>query len=176
MSFLGHIISGDGERANQRKIKSILEFPTPRNVTEMQRFNSMMNQLAKFLPNLAVINEPLRQLLKKDNQWLWDQPQEIAFQTLKEKLTSTEVLAHYDANKPCIVASDASQHGIGSVLLQEDDHGNRRPISFASRSLTPAEQNYAVIKKEALAATWACERFSDYVLGTNFMLETDHHH
>ena len=65
----------------------------------------MVNQLAKFLPNLAVINEPLQQLLRKDNQWLWDQPQEIAFQTLKEKLTSTEVLAHYDTNKPCIVAS-----------------------------------------------------------------------
>lgn len=174
MSFLGHIISGDGVQADPQKIKCILEFPTPENVTELQRFNGMVNQLAKFLPNLAVINEPLRQLLRKENQWLWDQPQEIAFKTLKEKLTSTEVLAHYSTNKPCIVASDASQHGIGAVLLQDDDQGNRRPISFASRSLTPAEENYAVIEKEALAATWACERFSDYVLGTKFTLETDH--
>ena len=101
MSFLGHIISGDRLRADPGKIKSILEFPTPGNVTELQRFNDMVNQLAKFLPNLAVINEPLWQLLRKDNQWVWDQPQEIAFSTLKEKLTSTEVLAHYDTNKPC---------------------------------------------------------------------------
>ena len=174
MSFLGHIISGDGLRADPGKIKSILEFPTPGNVTELQRFNGMVNQLAKFLPNLAVINEPLRQLLRKDNQWVWDQPQEIAFNILKEKLTSTEVLAHYDTNKPCIVASDASQNGIGAVLLQVDDQGNRRPVSYASHSLTPAEKNYAVIEKEALAATWTCERFSDYVLGINFTLETDH--
>ena len=85
MSFLGHIRSGDGLRADPGKIKSILELPTPGNVTELQRFNDMVNQLAKFLPNLAVINEPLRQLLRKDNQWVWDQPQDIAFNILKEK-------------------------------------------------------------------------------------------
>ena len=137
MSFLGHIISGEGIRADPQKIKSILEFPTPENVTDLQRFNGMVNQLAKFLPNLAVINEPLRQLLRKENQWLWGQPQETAFKTLKEKLTSTEVLAHYNTNKPCIVASDASQHGIGAVLLQDDDQGNRRPMlcfSFSNSS------------------------------------------
>ena len=134
----------------------------------------MVNQLAKFLPNLAVINEPLRQLLRKDNQWVWDQPQEITFNTLKGKLASTEVLAHYDTNKPCIVALDASENGIGAVLLQVGDQGNRRPVSCASCSLTPAEKNYAVIEKEVLAATWACERFSNYVLGINFTLETDH--
>ncbi|XP_048583904.1 uncharacterized protein K02A2.6-like [Nematostella vectensis] len=130
--------------------------------------------LAKFIPDLATINEPLRQLLKKEHQWLWDQPQEIAFQAIKTKLTSTDVLAHYDPNKRSIVAADACQDGLGAVLLQSDSSGNRRPIAFASRSLNDTEKRYAVIEKEALAATWACKKFSDYILGTPFTLETDH--
>ena len=87
---------------------------------------------------------------------------------------STNVLAHYDPKSPSTIAADASQYGIGAVLLQEDSHGHRRPVSFASRSLSDTEKNYAVIEKEALAATWACEKFRDYVLGTKFTLETDH--
>ena len=87
---------------------------------------------------------------------------------------STEVLAHYQPNKRCIVAADASQKGIGAVLLQEDEFGARHPIYYASRSLTDTEKRYAVIEKEALAATWACEKFSDFILGSQFTLETDH--
>ena len=143
-------------------------------MTELQQFNGMVNQLAKFLPNLAKINEPLRQLLRKDQQWLWDKPQEEVFQKIKEKLISPEILAHYDPNKPCIVAADASQNGLGAVLLQEDARENRRPVFFASRSLSDTEKRYVVIEKGALAATWACEKFSDYVLGTTFTVETDH--
>ena len=174
MKFLGHIISAEGIEADPEKTKAIKDFPRPKNVTELQRFNGMVNQLAKFIPDLASINEPLRQLLKKDNQWLWDQPQEEAFNTIKNKLISTDILAHYDPLKRCIVAADASQDGMGAVLLQLDNKGNRRPIAYASRSLNETEKRYAVIEKEALAATWACEKFSQYILGTTFTLETDH--
>ena len=121
----------------------------------------MVNQLAKFLPNLASINKPLRQLLKKDQHWIWDQPQERAFQKIKKILTSTEVLAHYNSSARCIVAADTSQRGLGAVLLQLDKKGNRHPIAYASRSLTDTEKRYAVIEKEALAATWTCDKFSD---------------
>ncbi|XP_048586619.1 uncharacterized protein K02A2.6-like [Nematostella vectensis] len=169
MKFLGHVISEDGVEADPEKTKAIQDFPRPTTVTELQRFNGMVNQLAKFIPDLATINEPLRQLLKKEQQWLWDQPQEMAFQAIKTKLTSTDVLAHYDRNKRSIVAA-----GLGAVLLQSDSSGNRRPIAFASRSLNDTEKRYAVIEKVALAATWACEKFSDYILGTPFTLETDH--
>ena len=79
MKLLGHVISENGVEADPEKTKAIREFPRPTTVTELQRFNGMVNQLAKFLPNLATINEPLRQLLKKGQQWLWDQPQERAF-------------------------------------------------------------------------------------------------
>ena len=83
-------------------------------------------------------------------------------------------LAHYDPKRQTIVAADNCQNGLGAVLLQVDADGNRQPICYASRSLTDAETRYAVIEKEALAATWACEKFSDYILGMSFTLETDH--
>ncbi|XP_048582128.1 uncharacterized protein K02A2.6-like [Nematostella vectensis] len=174
IKYLGHIISEKEVETDPEKNKAIQDFPRPNTVKELQRFNGMVNQLAKFLPDLAKINEPLRQLLRKEQQWLWDQPQERAFQEIKKKLTSTEVLEHYDPGKRSIVAADACQDGLGAVLMQIDDLGNRRPIAYASRSLTDAEKRYAVIEKEALAATWGCDKFSDYILGTTFSLETDH--
>ena len=100
----------------------------------------MVNQLAKFLPRLAEAGEPLRCLLKKDQEWFWDAPQEKAFRQIKDMLISTEVLAHYDTNKDSIVSTDACQYGIGAVLLQVDEQGRRRPVAYASRSLSETEQ------------------------------------
>ncbi|GFO00878.1 Pol polyprotein [Plakobranchus ocellatus] len=172
--FLGHIIDGHGIRADPQKIEAIVEFPVPTNITELQRFLGMVNQLAKFSPELASQTESLRQLLKRDSLWSLGHPQEQSFQAVKKNLTSTSVLAHYCAGRETIIAADASNAGLGAVLLQIQPDGSRRPVSYISRSLTPAEKNYAVIEKEALAATRASERFSEYILGSTYTIETDH--
>ena len=174
IKFLGHIIDAKGIHVDPDKVKAIRKFPAPTNITELQRFMGMVNQLAKFIPSLADGNAPLRHLLRKDTTWVWDQPQQSAFEQIKELLTSPPVLAHYEPKRPTVIAADASNTGIGAVLLQTQGDGSRRPVCFISRSLSDAEKNYAVIEKEALAATWACERFSDYVLGLDFTVETDH--
>ena len=88
--------------------------------------------------------------------------------------TSPTALARYEPQRSMIIAADASGHGLGAVLMQVQDNGDRRPVCFASRALTAVEQRYAVIEKEALAATWSCDKFADYVLGMTFTLETDH--
>ena len=134
----------------------------------------MVNQLGKFVPGLADFTAPLRHLLRKDSAWYWDEAQQTAFQQVKEKLASPEILAHYNPNRQTVIAADASSTGLGAVLLQTQDNGQRRPICYISRSLSDAERNYAVIEKEALASTWACERLEEYVLGLRFTLETDH--
>ncbi|GFO48513.1 Pol polyprotein, partial [Plakobranchus ocellatus] len=174
IKFLGHIIDGHGIRADPQKIEAIVEFPVPTNITELQRFLGMVNQLAKFSPELASQTEPLLQLLKRDSLWSWSHPQEQSFQAVKKNLTSTPVLAHYCAGRETIIAADASNAGLGAVFLQIQPDGSRRPVSYISRSLTPAEKNYAAIEKEALAATWASERFSEYTLGSTYTIETDH--
>ena len=174
ITFLGHIISAEGIRADPRKVEAVRKFTQPTNVHDMQRFQGMVNQLAKFVPGLSEVNAPLRKLLCKDNDFVWGPSQEAAFTKIKEMLLSDIVLMHYDMSQPIVIAADAAKSGIGAVLLQVQNDGSRRPVSFASRSLTETEQRYAVIEKEALAATWACEQFSDYVLGLQFTLETDH--
>ena len=87
---------------------------------------------------------------------------------------SPTVLAHYNPNHPTIISADAFNTGIGAVLFQVQNDGEHRPVCYASRSLSDTEKRYAVIEKEALATTWASERFSDYVFGIPFTLETDH--
>ena len=48
------------------------------------------------------------------------------------------------------------------------------PVAYASRSMSKTEQRYVQIEKEALAATWACEKFSTYIIGMKFLIEMDH--
>ena len=102
IKFLGHIINGKGIQADPEKTRAIADYPPPTNITELQRFNGMVNQLGKFIPELADINQPLRALLKKDSVWVWEKPQEETFRKVKQALLSPVVLAHYDVNKPTI--------------------------------------------------------------------------
>ena len=165
MKFLGHVIDSEGLHADPMKVEVIQQFPRPTTVTELQRFLGRTNQLAKFVPSLATVTAPLHSLLGKNSSWLWGEPQEAAFNQIKQLLTWTEILAHYDPAKDTIIAADASNDGIGAVLLQKQGDGSRRPVCFISRSLSDAEKHYAVIEKEALAVTWASERLEEYILG-----------
>ena len=88
---------------------------------------------------------------------------------LKLEVRSTPTLAQYDPNKKTIISSDASSFGIGAVLFQMQDDGQNKAVPYSSRSL-----RYAQVEKEALTATWASERFSYYVTGLHFTLQTDH--
>ena len=130
--------------------------------------------MSKFAPNLADITKPLRDLLVKGNQWVWGEPQQKSFSQIKEMLTISPVLALYDPSFEIIVSADASSYGLGAVLLQRQPEGELKPVAYISRSMTPTEQRYAQIEKEVLALTWACERFSDYLIGLDFHIQTDH--
>ena len=84
------------------------------------------------------------------------------------------MLALYDPRKMTSVMADASSYGLGAVLTQKQSDGSWRPVAYASCARTNTEVRYAQIEKHSLAATWACECFSDYLIGKQFCLETDH--
>jgi len=173
IQFLGHVINAEGVSADPQKITAITKMKSPSSVSELRRFLGMTNQLGKFSPCIAEMTKPLRDLLSKKSVWLWGTDQENAFQQVKQELASNRILIWYDPSAETKISADASAYGVGAVLLQKSD-GHWKPVIYASRSLTDTESRYAQIEKEALATTWACERFSDYILGKHIEIETDH--
>nr|XP_029698987.1 uncharacterized protein LOC115251324 [Takifugu rubripes] len=140
---------------------------------EVRRFLGMVTYLAKFVPQLSTQSAPLRSLLEQKNEWVWSHEQEQCFLKLKEILTQAPVLRFYDPEKSTRISADASQYGLGAVLLQQHEE-QWLPVAYASRALTSAESRYAQIEKELLASLYACERFHQYVYGKMFEVETDH--
>ncbi|XP_064468421.1 uncharacterized protein K02A2.6-like [Ornithodoros turicata] len=174
IEFLGHILDAEGISADPAKTEAVRRLPPPRNVAELRSFFGMVNHLMKSLPGLAEKTKPLRDLLSQDAAWLWSPRQQQAFESIKDDLTRTPVLAFYSPERPITLSVDASSYGLGAVLLQEETDGHRRPVAYASRALSEAEQRYAQVEKEALAIVWACDKFRMYVLGLQFHVETDH--
>ncbi|MCG7878633.1 MAG: RNase H-like domain-containing protein [Candidatus Thiodiazotropha endolucinida] len=174
VKFLGHIIGSDGVQPDPEKLSALLDMEPPSDVSGVRRILGVVNQLGKFSPNVAEYTKPLRDLLKEKNQFFWGHAQQKAFDQIKKELTKSPILALYDPNRYTVVSSDASNYGIGSVLMQKQDDGQLKPVAYASRALTPTEQRYATIEKEALGITWACERFRDFLIGKLFHINTDH--
>ena len=169
ISYVGHVLTGQGVKPDPEKVRAVKEMPPPTNVKELQTLLGFVQYLAKFIANLSEITAPLRQLLEKDIQWHWDSEQQSAFELLKEKVSNAPVLRYYDPKKDLVMSVDASSKGLGSVILQEG-----QPIAYASRALTKAQQNYAQIEKETLGITFACNRFHQYIFGREVTVETDH--
>ena len=157
-------------RQDPEKTDAITKMKSPTSVPELRRFLGMANQLGKFSSNLAELTKPLRELLSKESTWVWNDAKEQAFSKVKEELTKPTVLSLYNPLAPTKIAADASSYRLGAVLLQKNDN-NWETVSYASRSMSETECRYAQIEKEALATTWACEKF---VLGMHFTIETDH--
>ena len=172
LTLVGDILSSEGIRPDPRKVSAIENMPKPQCKKDIQRFNGMINYMGKFIPNLSERMAPLRQLTEKKTEWEWSHEHEKSWRELKTQLTLEPVLRFYDPVKPIKISSDASQSGLGAVLLQKYD--DWQPIAYASRSMTDAETRYAQIEKELLSITYACERFHQVVSGQDISVETDH--
>lgn len=185
VEFLGYLVTSDGILPNPDKVKAIQNIIPPTTLKELKSFLGLTSYYRRFIRDYAKVAKPLTNMTRGEfSQVRANQSKKVAiqlndeglraFETLKQLLTSAEVLVFPDFNKPFNLTTDASDYAIGAVLSQ-GEYGKDRPISFISRSLNKTEEGYATNEKELRAIVWALDNLRNYLYGAKLIrIYTDH--
>ncbi|KAK8936914.1 hypothetical protein KSP39_PZI012212 [Platanthera zijinensis] len=165
--YLGHIISGEGVATDPEKVRAMLEWPTPQTVKQVRGFLGLTGYYRRFIQGYGGIARPLTELLKA-GRLVWTAEAELAFQHLKTAVSQPPVLCLPDFTKPFVLESDASNNGIGVVLLQQG-----RPVEHFSKALGKRNSLLSVYEKELLAVVLAVQHWRHYLLTGPFIIRTD---
>lgn len=170
----------------QKKIECIQKYPEPTNLRELRAFLGLSGYYRRFVKNYAETAKPLTKLLRgedghrqvsknqsKNFPIKFDDDARTAFQTLKDILSSDDVLAFPNFDLPFILTTDASDKALGAVLSQQFNDGER-PITFISRTLSRTEENYATNEKEMLGVVWSLSTLRNFLYGAKIKIYTDH--
>lgn len=118
---------------------------------------------------MASLTAPLCELTKKDIAYVWGPEHDHSFNQVEQEITSMGVLRYFDPNVKTVIQTDASQKGLGAVLLRQG-----QPVCHASKALTDTERNYSNIERETLGVIWGLESFNYYIFGENCTVNTNH--
>ena len=168
VDFFGETYTTDSCKLSFDKVQAITNMPQPANKKELQSFIGMVNYLSKFTPRLSELAEYLHDLIHINVPFQWGPEHTEAFTSIKQEIIQALVLKYYDPKKPTVLQTDASAKGLGACLLQ-----CKHPVYFGSKALTDSQKGYVAIELEALAVSWAMEKFHHFLYATKFVLETD---
>ena len=189
--FLGYKISQNGIHTDPAKIKSVKEFPVPKDTNGVRKFLGLTNYYRKFVENYAKLAYPLNRLLDQDSggrkkpqngkskgfipkkPFIWSEECQKAFDTLRDKLVTAPILAMPREEGLFVLDTDSSAEGLGGVLQQEQD-GKLVVIAYSSKSLSKQERNYCVCRQELLSVVYHVQHFRCYLWGNSFKVRTDH--
>jgi site-specific DNA-cytosine methylase len=176
VEFLGHNVSSWGLSPSEAKVAAIKVLPEPDCVATLRRVLGFLNYYRDYCPNFSAVAAPLTALTCKGADWLWRPEVEgAAFHVLKARICEPgRALKRADPERPYVLHTDWSKHGMGAVLGQLDDDGKEAIVCCISRSLNKAEREYASYKGEMLGAVWAVKALDYYLKGAKFTLVTDH--
>lgn len=174
VKFLGHILTPEGIQKDEEKVKAIMDFPKPTKLKQLRAFLGLCNYYRRYCKNYSEYSAQLNHLLKKGNPWRWGEKEEKGFLNIKQQFIKDVVLIHPDPKRSFILETDASNHGIGSVLYQTMEDGSIGVVAFYSRNLRGAELNYCTTEKELMAIVHSLQKFRLYLTGTEFLIRTDH--
>ena len=171
--FLGHILTPQGVKPQQRLLDKIQDFPRPTNVRGVRRFLGLIQYYAAFVPNMSEMTKHLHKFTKKGARFHWDANAEDNFSKLKKLLVTPPILIHVDYSKQIYLLTDASDDTIGAALCHkiEDKY---RPIAFYTAKMNGAQRNYSISEKEALAMYIALKHFEPTIEGYHISIITDH--
>ena len=147
IQFLRQVVDKSGIRPNPAKVTAMIDMPMPRHVTEVEAFVRTVNYDGKFIRGLAVLAAPMNKSRRTDEPFVWGPEQNSAFEEIKRSLVKTDFLVHYDPDTPVVLATDASEYGLGAVIFHKYPDASEKVIAYASRTLKNAERNCALIDK-----------------------------
>jgi len=179
VKFLGHVIDKNGIQTDPQKIHAVSNWSLPEKINELHSFISFANYYRKFIPKFNEIVLPLENLIERKGSKplktmiIWNKEAEDSFEKLKQALCSTPVLAFPQTKGKFILDCDASDVGIGAVLSQVQE-GGEKVIAYASNKLSQSERNYCATRRELLSVVHYLRKFRHYLLGTKFVIRTDH--
>ena len=179
LSKLSHVLFGNaytpqGEMPYPKKAEAIKKMQAPKTKQELQSFLGMVNNLGQLIKNMSHLTHNMRLLLKKNTLFWWTESHEANFQKLKESISSDTCFMYLDTFKLITLQVDASQVGLAGVLLHEYFQYRTRPVTYASKALTPCETQYANIEREMHGVALGCIKFHHYLCGRKFSCQTDH--
>ncbi|KAI3740651.1 hypothetical protein L2E82_31121 [Cichorium intybus] len=169
VQFLGHVVSIQSIKVDPTKVEAVMKWETPKTPTEVRSFLGLAGYYRRFIQDFSRIAVPLTKLTRKGVKFEWGAEQEKAFETLKEKLCDAPVLTLSEGTEDFVVYSDASNRGLGCVLMQRG-----KVIAYASRQLKEPETRYATHDLELAAIVFALKFWRHYLYGTKCTLYTDH--
>jgi hypothetical protein len=167
--YLGHVISEERAVVDPDKIRSIMEWPTPKDVSDIRFFMGLAGYYRRFIKGFSKIGCPITSLHKKGVKFTWTTECEERFQEMKNLLTHAPMLKIADPNNEFLVCTDACKEGLGGVLMQEGC-----VIFYESIKLNEHEINYVTHDLELTSIVHALKMWRHYLLGSIFVLMTDH--
>ena len=165
MKFLGYVVGKDGILVDPTKIEAVMDWKQPTSVIESRSFLGLVGYYRRFIRDFSKIATPLTQLTRKDIPFIWTEECTQAFETLKQKLTTTPILTIPQEDVPFAVYTDASLLGLGGLLMQLD-----KVIAYASRQLRIHEENYPTHDLELATVVFALKTWRYYLYGVHFEL------
>ena len=172
--YLGHKISHNKVRPLNDNVRAILEAPPPTSVKTLRGFLGKVNYYHRFIPNRASLLNPLYELLRKNATFEWTEKTHVAFEKVKQILSSEPTLRIFDPELETTLYTDASIIGLGAVLKQTQLTGEELPVGYFSRKLLSYQRNYSTTELECLAILEAIEYWHYYLCGLKFNVVTDH--
>ncbi|GJU97628.1 putative nucleotidyltransferase, ribonuclease H [Tanacetum coccineum] len=167
--FLGHVVNQSGIHVDPSKIEAVKNWKAPTTPSEVRSFLGLAGYYRRFIANFSKIAKPLTSLTQKNQKYEWGEKEEEAFQTLKNNLCDAPILSLPDGIEDFVVYCDASNQGLGCVLMQRG-----KVIAYASRQLKIHEKNYTTHDLELGVVVFALKTWRHYLYGTESVIYTDH--
>ena len=173
VTFLGHVVSKDGIATDPEKIRSVTEWPVPKNVKQVRSFLGLCSYYRRYVKHFSNLARPLHRLTELDRQFVWNEECQKAFESLKLALTTAPILGYPSSDGPFVLDCDASNEGVGAVLSQVQDD-QEKVIGYFSKTLSRPKRHYCVTRKELLAVVLSILHFHHYLYGRKFKVRSDH--